>query len=66
MISNCLKDLSGHHSGPIWCMKFSLCGRLLATAGKIKNSVQCKTLSYTCGMWIRGEALLIEDVKTKG
>ena len=28
------QDLSGHHSGPIWCMKFSLCGRLLATAGR--------------------------------
>jgi len=28
------QDLSGHHSGPIWCMKFSLCGRLLATAGQ--------------------------------
>ena len=28
------QDLSGHHCGPIWCMKFSLCGRLLATAGK--------------------------------
>ena len=27
------QDLSGHHNGPIWCMKFSLCGRLLATAG---------------------------------
>merc|ERR1719233_2534751 len=28
------QDLSGHHQGPIWCMKFSLCGRLLATAGQ--------------------------------
>lgn len=28
------QDLSGHHHGPIWCMKFSLCGRLLATAGQ--------------------------------
>jgi len=28
------QDLSGHHCGPIWCMKFSLCGRLLATAGQ--------------------------------
>lgn len=28
------QDLSGHHNGPIWCMKFSLCGRLLATAGQ--------------------------------
>ena len=28
------QDLSSHHQGPIWCMKFSLCGRLLATAGQ--------------------------------
>lgn len=28
------QELSGHHQGPIWCMKFSLCGRLLATAGQ--------------------------------
>jgi len=28
------QDLSNHHQGPIWCMKFSLCGRLLATAGQ--------------------------------
>ena len=28
------QDLSGHHQGPVWCMKFSLCGRLLATAGQ--------------------------------
>nr|NVI79848.1 putative WD repeat-containing protein 44 [Cucujiformia] len=24
------------HEGPIWCMKFSMCGRLLATAGQDK------------------------------
>jgi WD40 repeat protein len=30
-----VQDLgSGVHSGPIWCMKFSNCGRLLATAGQ--------------------------------
>ena len=28
------QDLSGHHQGPVWCMKFSLCGRMLATAGQ--------------------------------
>merc|ERR550519_2906356 len=28
------QDLSNHHCGPVWCMKFSLCGRLLATAGQ--------------------------------
>lgn len=29
-----IQDLSGEHMGPIWCMKFSTCGRLLATAGQ--------------------------------
>lgn len=29
-----IQDLSGEHVGPIWCMKFSTCGRLLATAGQ--------------------------------
>lgn len=27
-------DGTGGHIGPIWCMKFSTCGRLLATAGQ--------------------------------
>nr|CAD7256714.1 unnamed protein product [Timema shepardi] len=29
-----VQDLSGEHAGPVWCMKFSSCGRLLATAGQ--------------------------------
>lgn len=31
-----LSDLSGggDHPGPVWCMKFSNCGRLLATSGQ--------------------------------
>lgn len=29
-----VQDLSGEHMGPVWCMKFSQCGRLLATAGQ--------------------------------
>ncbi|XP_049785199.1 WD repeat-containing protein 44 [Schistocerca cancellata] len=29
-----VQDLSGEHVGPVWCMKFSSCGRLLATAGQ--------------------------------
>ncbi|XP_014262648.1 WD repeat-containing protein 44 isoform X2 [Cimex lectularius] len=29
-----VQDLSGEHIGPVWCMKFSSCGRLLATAGQ--------------------------------
>ncbi|XKL69385.1 hypothetical protein PGB90_007154 [Kerria lacca] len=31
-----VQDLSGQHVGPVWCMKFSCCGRLLATAGQDK------------------------------
>ncbi|KAL0275096.1 UNVERIFIED_CONTAM: hypothetical protein PYX00_003062 [Menopon gallinae] len=31
-----VQDLSGEHHGPVWCMKFSSCGRLLATAGQDK------------------------------
>lgn len=29
-----LQDLSGDHIGAVWSMKFSLCGKLLATAGQ--------------------------------
>lgn len=29
-----VQDLGGEHVGPVWCMKFSSCGRLLATAGQ--------------------------------
>lgn len=29
-----VQDFSGEHTGPVWCMKFSSCGRLLATAGQ--------------------------------
>ncbi|KAF2355217.1 WD40 repeat, partial [Trinorchestia longiramus] len=29
-----VQEITGEHSGPIWCAKFSLCGRLLATAGQ--------------------------------
>lgn len=29
-----VQDMSGEHTGPVWCMKFSSCGRLLATAGQ--------------------------------
>ena len=28
------QELSSPHLGPIWCMRFSQCGQLLATAGK--------------------------------
>ncbi|XP_052214774.1 WD repeat-containing protein 44-like isoform X2 [Dreissena polymorpha] len=29
-----VQDLSGEHTGAVWCMKFSPCGRLLATGGQ--------------------------------
>lgn len=29
-----VQDLNNEHIGPVWCMKFSACGRLLATAGQ--------------------------------
>ncbi len=31
------QELDSPHLGPIWCMKFSQCGQLLATAGQDKN-----------------------------
>ncbi|XP_035703924.1 WD repeat-containing protein 44 isoform X2 [Folsomia candida] len=31
-----VQELFGEHVGPVWCMKFSNCGRLLATAGQDK------------------------------
>lgn len=31
-----VQELCGEHTGAIWCMKFSCCGRLLATAGQDK------------------------------
>ena len=29
------QELSSAHLGPIWCMRFSHCGQLLATAGQV-------------------------------
>uniref|UniRef100_A0A8D8REL4 WD repeat-containing protein 44 n=1 Tax=Cacopsylla melanoneura TaxID=428564 RepID=A0A8D8REL4_9HEMI len=29
-----VQELNSQHIGPVWCMKFSVCGRLLATAGQ--------------------------------
>lgn len=31
-----VQEFKDEHEGPIWCMKFSGCGRLLATAGQDK------------------------------
>jgi hypothetical protein len=46
------QDLSGHHCGPIWCMKFSLCGRLLATAGSsyLRVSLENTEIACFCGV----------------
>uniref|UniRef100_A0A915Q5W5 WD repeat-containing protein 44 n=1 Tax=Setaria digitata TaxID=48799 RepID=A0A915Q5W5_9BILA len=32
--TRCYQELNNEHTGAVWCMKFSLCGRLLATAGQ--------------------------------
>ncbi|XP_026820788.1 WD repeat-containing protein 44 [Rhopalosiphum maidis] len=29
-----VQEFCHEHTGPVWCMKFSMCGRLLATAGQ--------------------------------
>lgn len=31
-----VQEMSGEHTGAVWCSKFSVCGRLLATAGQDK------------------------------
>lgn len=31
-----VQEINDEHEGPIWCMKFSCCGKLLATAGQDK------------------------------
>ncbi|XP_076164898.1 WD repeat-containing protein 44 isoform X2 [Ptiloglossa arizonensis] len=44
-----VQDLSGEHVGPVWCMKFSACGRLLATAGQdrvLRIWVLCDAFTY--------------------
>ncbi|KAJ8953165.1 hypothetical protein NQ318_017193 [Aromia moschata] len=49
-----LKD--DQHEGPIWCMKFSCCGRLLATAGQDK----------VLRIWIVRDAFpFFQDMRTK-
>ncbi|CAH0553276.1 unnamed protein product [Brassicogethes aeneus] len=49
-----LKD--NQHEGPIWCMKFSSCGRLLATAGQDK----------VLRIWIVKDAYpFFQDMRTK-
>ncbi|XP_033214457.1 WD repeat-containing protein 44 [Belonocnema kinseyi] len=51
-----VQDLSGEHVGPVWCMKFSACGRLLATAGQDK----------VLRIWVLRDAFTyFQDMRTK-
>jgi WD40 repeat protein len=51
-----VQELKDEHEGPIWCMKFSCCGRLLATAGQDK----------VLRIWIVRDAFpFFQDMRTK-
>ncbi|XP_011691934.1 PREDICTED: WD repeat-containing protein 44 isoform X2 [Wasmannia auropunctata] len=51
-----VQDLSGEHIGPVWCMKFSACGRLLATAGQDR----------VLRIWVLRDAFTyFQDMRTK-
>ncbi|KAL5284527.1 WDR44 family protein [Megaselia abdita] len=51
-----VQDLSGEHEGAVWCMKFSCCGRLLATAGQDK----------ILRIWVLKDAYpFFQDMRTK-
>lgn len=51
-----VQDLSGEHVGPVWCMKFSACGRLLATAGQDR----------VLRIWVlRDASTYFQDMRTK-
>ncbi|XP_053678148.1 uncharacterized protein LOC128728545 [Anopheles nili] len=51
-----VQDLSGEHTVAVWCMKFSSCGRLLATAGQ--DRVLC--------IWVLKDAyLFFQTMRTK-
>ncbi|XP_014205246.1 WD repeat-containing protein 44 isoform X2 [Copidosoma floridanum] len=51
-----VQDLSGEHVGPVWCMKFSACGRLLATAGQDR----------VLRVWVLRDAYaFFQDMRTK-
>ncbi|XP_043263772.1 WD repeat-containing protein 44 isoform X1 [Colletes gigas] len=51
-----VQDLRGEHVGPVWCMKFSACGRLLATAGQDR----------VLRIWVLRDAFsYFQDMRTK-
>ncbi|XP_063706833.1 WD repeat-containing protein 44 isoform X4 [Culicoides brevitarsis] len=51
-----VQDLSGEHQGAVWCMKFSPCGRLLATAGQDR----------VLRIWVLKDAYpFFQDMRTK-
>ncbi|XP_012226486.1 WD repeat-containing protein 44 [Linepithema humile] len=51
-----VQDLNGEHIGPVWCMKFSACGRLLATAGQDR----------VLRIWVLRDAFTyFQDMRTK-
>lgn len=51
-----VQELCGEHEGPVWCMKFSSCGRLLATAGQDK----------VLRVWVVRDAYqFFQDMRTK-
>ena len=56
LISLCSYVFSGEHTGPIWCTKFSGCGRLLATAGQ----------DHMLRVWVLKQAFnYFLDIRTK-
>lgn len=51
-----VQDLAGEHTGAVWCMKFSSCGRLLATAGQDR----------VLRIWVLKDAYpFFQDMRTK-
>ncbi|XP_068231776.1 WD repeat-containing protein 44 isoform X3 [Palaemon carinicauda] len=51
-----VQEITGEHTGPIWCMKFSGCGRLLATAGQ----------DHVLRVWVLKQAFnYFLDIRTK-
>lgn len=51
-----VQDLTGEHTGAVWCMKFSSCGRLLATAGQDR----------VLRIWVLKDAYaFFQDMRTK-